>query len=269
MDSELITSLLEDNEKNGWYIVWTIPKIIRVLLRRFPNEIDYKQLSQNTSYKAIELLTAKAQEEKKLIEENRRNYGVLAFSTKIIHWDVLSENPKAIELLKTKAKEEKELRNKNLKEYEGLYYSYRIDWDKMSANPKAIKLLEEKAIEEQNMNPKTYKSLNTTLKINWQKLSKNPKAIELLKTKASQEKELIETNVDVYNSLEPYNKIDWNSLSANPRAIQILNKYQEYIKIEGLCQNPNAVKLIKSNIDKLTDANWIKLSSNPCIFYEK
>jgi hypothetical protein len=60
MDTELITSILADNEKNGWYIVWTIPKIIRVLLRRFPNEIDYKQLSQNTSYKAIKLLTVKS-----------------------------------------------------------------------------------------------------------------------------------------------------------------------------------------------------------------
>jgi hypothetical protein len=271
LDQTFIKFLLDENYDIPWSRIWTISKVIRLLLKKFPdpNLINWNQLSQNTSYKAIELLKAKMIEEKLLIEQNPKAYESLD-SIKKISWQYLSKNPKAIQLLTNKAQEEKKIREEN----PTAYYKLRckVDWSALSRNPKAIKLLEEKAIEEKELkdkNLKSYEKLDNSQKINWYDLSSNPKAIKLLEEKAIEEKELREKNPEYYKSSYYNTKIDSKKLSANPRAIQLLQQYPEYIDLSGLCENPNAVNLIKKNIDKLTKENWYILSSNPCIFYEK
>ena len=267
LDQEFIKSLLEQNIEIPWTRIWSKPKVIRLLLQKYPDRLEYGQLSENTSFKAIQLLTAKIIKEKELTENVPKVYEELPYRKKI-SWNILSRNPKAIELLTAKALEEKKLREKDTT----LYYNLlcRINWAQLSFNPNGIKLLEEKAIEEKELrekNPELYKSINPTLKIDWQNLSRNPKAIKLLETKAIEEKELRENFPEKYKSLKNTDKIHWENLSANPKAIQLLEKYPEYIDLIGICRNPNAVKLIRKNIDNITD--WYYLSSNPCIFIEK
>jgi hypothetical protein len=315
IDEELIIRILEEKPEtleNLDYLIWTIPKAIRLLTRMIPDKDRYpwNYISKNTSYKAITLLKAKALEENTLIEHNPTAYKLLTRSSKnVINWNYLSGNPKAIELLTIKALKEKTLRDTNPKEY---YHTTRIGllcWVNLSSNPKAIRLLEDKALEERTLrdtNPNTYKTLPDDLKIhwdlvtdislletkaieekqlrytnfkayeellhtdriNWKIVSSNPKAISLLETKAIEEKEMRQADPEKYKSLKEYCKINWNRLSANPKAIKLLETYPEYISFKGLCENPNAVKLIRENIDNFKTARWQILSSNPCIFYE-
>jgi hypothetical protein len=269
LDQAFIKSILDENLVHiNWNTIWTKPLFFRLLLNKYPEKLDYDQLSKNTSYKAIELLKAKIIEEKELIEKNPTVYEKLHFSKKV-NWRHLSGNPKAIQILTAKALEEKTLRKENPSKYDNLLC--KIDWNVLSNNPKAISLLAEKAMEEKALrdtNPKSYESLDPDLKINWNAVSGNIKAISLLAEKAIEEKELRYTNLEYYKSLPFSLKINWYVLSANPRAISLLEKYQEYIDLSGLCQNPNAVKLIKKYIEGFTEQHWSFLALNPCIFYE-
>tara|TARA_B110000261_G_scaffold28891_1_gene32622 strand:+ start:307 stop:681 length:375 start_codon:yes stop_codon:yes gene_type:complete len=119
---------------------------------------------------------------------------------------------------------------------------------------------------------------NIPNKISWSELSKNPKANKLL------------TERDTYEStLKPEalrtipNKISWSDLSKNPSAIRLLDKklieesptgipsnllrLHRSISLENLCQNINAVKLLKKCIGNIKDTkHWEFLSENPCIF---
>jgi hypothetical protein len=263
MDTELITILLDDNEKNGSGKIWTIPKITRVILNRFPNKIDYKQLSKNTSYKAIQLLTAKAEKEKKLIEETPGEYKKIEYSTKIIHWNIVSENPKAIELLTAKAMEEKALRDKNFEEYNALYDNYKIHWDKLSSNPKAIELLTAKAREEKKLRDEDfekYNALYNNYRICWDTLSAlGTNAIELLKTKAKEEKKLRDEDFEKYIDLYYKYRINWDTLSAlGTNAIELLTSKaieEQYLRENNI----NQYESLSTN----SKINWNKLSANP------
>jgi hypothetical protein len=175
---------LKKNEEIEIYHLWTIPKATRIVLKYYNKEINYGFLSDNTSFKAIELLTKQAIDDKKIRDYSVALYNQLPISKKI-HWPSLSSNPKAIQLLTAKAMEEKEMLNK--KPYE-------------------------------------------------------------------------------FKLLQPNDKINWKKLSANPKAIKLLEMYPENIDLSGLCQNPNAVKLIRKNIKLFSQNDWEILSANPCIF---
>ena len=62
----------------------------------------------------------------------------------------------------------------------------------------------------------------------------------------------------------PFDKIDWHYLSANPNAIDLLEEKEKVnkhlINLSILCENPNALNIIKRNLLKI---DWEKLSSNP------
>jgi hypothetical protein len=177
--------VLRENEKINWFIIWTIPKAIKILLKHYPEKIIaatiWRELSDNTHYKAIELLSRKAIEEKILRENNFKKYINLT-STEVIDWSSLSSNPKAIELLEEKAIEEEELKENNPKKYEKLYYDVVIDWKNVSANPKAIKLLEKYPqyidLEGLCANPNAVKLIRKNIDIlkpnHWKILSSNP-----------------------------------------------------------------------------------------------
>jgi len=82
-------------------------------------------------------------------------------------------------------------------------------------------------------------------KIVWEILSKNPNAIELLKKNPK--------------------KIDWGGLSKNPNAIELLKKNPKKIDWGGLSENPNpeAIELLKANLDNIDWIAWKSLSINP------
>ena len=151
-----------------------------------------------------------------------------------------------------------------------------IYWPYLSLNPKAIKLLTERAYYESTLKPEALRTILN--KIYWSELSKNPKANKLLTERATYESEL-EPN---YFRTEP-NKISWSDLSKNPSVIRLLDKnlieesptgipsnllrLHHGISLENLCQNINAVKLLKKCIDNIKDTkHWEFLSENPCIF---
>ena len=188
-----------------------------------------------------------------------------------ILWDEVCENPSifAINIVKKTFKEEQDIEEARLKRYsEDPYvkiphseYVEPCDYKLVSLNPKAIQFLTE--------NPKI---------IYWPFLSLNPKANKLLTERATYESEL-EPN---YFRTEP-NKISWSDLSKNPSVIRLLDKnlieesptvipsnllrLHHGISLENLCQNINAVKLLKKCIDNIKDTkHWEFLSENPCIF---
>lgn len=193
MDTKLLEELivkqingekLKKNEKIEIYHLWTIPKATRILLKYYSSEINYGFLSNNTSFKAIELLTKQAIDNKQIRDDSVAQYNQLPYSKKI----------------------------------------------------------------------------------NWKSLSSNPKAIQLLTAKAMEEKEMLTKKPDEFKILHSNDKIDWEYLSANPKAIKLLETYPENIDLYGLCKNPNAVKLIRKNMELFTQNNWRDLSLNPCIF---
>jgi hypothetical protein len=226
IDEEIITTLLEDREE-FWDESWQhIPQAMQFLTKyksfhETKDHILWNELSQNTSTEAIELLKAKALEEKQLSD---KDYKALYYK-KVINWDNVSNNPKAIELLKDKIAAEKTM---DFSKFTLKYRNVRIrfvNWNKLSSNPKAIALLTAKAEEEQQLradNFESYKSLHYILKIDWYRVSLNPKAISLLETKALDEKHLRDNDNDKYLALSDTELINWNDVSSNPKAIKLL-----------------------------------------------
>ena len=171
-----------------------------------------------------------------------------------IEWHLLSLNPNAIELLKQKIREE--FLHPNVDEFveddplSGLHniiqphYSKKIDWWALSSNPNAIELL-----------------IANREKIHWDGLSANTnlKAIELLKEKINAENLI---NQRVLNNLNYSEKIAWWALSQNPNAIELLKRNIDKINWALLSKNPNqeAIKLLKANPFKI---DWNGLSINP------
>ena len=150
---------------------------------------------------------------------------------KKLNWYYLSKNPNAIDLLKD---------NQN-----------KIDWSSLSANPNAIDLLETRIEYQNNLDDYRYmKLVRSGNIINCYLLSQNPNAIKLLKK---------------YNNAIVWYKLAQNS---NPNVIKLL---QEKIKVGftdndseesvwfSLSQNPNTMKILKDNPDKII---WCELSKN-------
>jgi rhodanese-related sulfurtransferase len=159
------------------------PEIIKIIEKEYDNDhnsanINWDILSGNP--KAINLLTIKINEEKKLSNSPRSK-------TKKINWEKLSGNRKAIRLLKANTQ--------------------KIYWNSLSGNtnPKAIQLLKDRTI------IKVY-GLFENEHIDWDILSGNPNAINLIIDRLKME-------IQPYwypDGIEGKNKINWSKLLANP-----------------------------------------------------
>ena len=200
------------------------------LLDENPNNIDWRNLPGNRNPYAIDLIKKYAIDNKEL-EDN-------------IDWNILSCNPNAIDLLETQIKKDIDS----------------ISWYLLAENPEAIGIL------------KKYRE-----KIIWNVLSSNPNAIDLLREKWEEEKYLMKTNRPQYNQLKDFeNIVAWNVLSGNKGAIDLLREKikmekdmpsSEYELLEdtekinwgSLSENPEVIKLLEENIDKIV---WLNLSSN-------
>ena len=86
----------------------------------------------------------------------------------------------------------------------------------------------------------------------WTRISQNPNAMPI-----------IEKNID---------NINWRALmrNTNKKAIELLQKNLDKIQFYGsseLCKNPSAIsiieQIIEQRLDRLTDVDWMILSSNP------
>jgi hypothetical protein len=182
-----------------------------------------------------------------------------------IHWDELSKNPNAIELIKSNLN----LINwvylsKNPCAYDILMENKdKIDWYYFSENPsKEVIDYLEKNPDKIRFNMLNYNIIDEAIillnkypdKINWEFLSSNPsnEAIKILKK-----------NPDKINQYQLcYNK--------NPEAIKLLDN--KMINLSALATNPNAIDLIRDNIENIPLISYLYLYKNPSIFkldYEK
>jgi hypothetical protein len=171
---------------------------------------------------------------------------------KKLNWNWLSSNPNAIELLKNNPK--------------------KIDWGGLSENPnpEAIELLKEKINEENEIDKEYLKKLPSNKKIGWGYLSANPNAIELLKANHYEEIDwyLLSKNPSPA-AIELLKKnrdnIHWGYLSenTNSEAIELLRANPTKIYWPSLSKNPEAIELLKENLDELDEIDWKYLSINP------
>ena len=228
--------------------LWRHPIGIKILVENYnesPKNAIWSDICENHSTFAINIV------KQTFIKEQAIKEDVETYDYKLV-----SLNPKAIQFL---------TENPDI-----------IYWPFLSLNPKAIKLLTERAYYESTLKPETLRT--TPNKISWSELSKNPKANKLLTERAYYESTL---KPEALRTI--LNKISWSELSKNPSAIRLLDKklieesptgipsnllrLHHGISLENLCQNINAVKLLKKCIDNIKDTkHWEFLSENPCIF---
>ena len=102
----------------------------------------------------------------------------------------------------------------------------KVDWSVLSKNPNAINILE-----------------NNKDKICWYNIAKNPNAIHLIKDRVEYEKQLNTDEMEYYLTTGR-RLLSWSLLS----------------------ENPNAIKILENNQDKI---NWYRLSSNSSIFEDE
>ena len=269
-------------EKLNWTFLSINPNAIE-LLKANLKKIDWKLLSSNPNPNAIELLKSKINEKNEMSEDD---YYDLDKSNKI-NWNLLSVNPNAIELLRENPDKIvwSKLSSNPCQDAIKLLKENRdkIDWYWLSKNPKAIELLKEKIKKENQMSEEELEELNPYQKISWINLSINPAAIELLK--ANFEKihwdglsantnlkaiELLKEKINAenlinqraLNNLNYSEKIDWDVLSANPNAIELLKNNLNKINWEAISNNtnPNAIELLRTNPNNI---DWDSLSLNP------
>jgi hypothetical protein len=260
--------------------------------------IHWPNLCSNPN--AIKVLKIKIEEEKKLGETVVLHY--FRWERRI-DWTILSENRNAGPLLKEneeKIEWDQLLANQNLDIdlFKKLLSKIQADenftdWYNMWTipNSKIINLLysifpdkiDYKALSRNKCSASINLLLAKKEHIDWYNLSSNthPEAIKLL----SNNLKLIHLDTFATNTnIEAIKLIDnmiaknpkilelksfCENLSKNPKAIKLLEKHPKTIKLIQLCQNPNAVKLIRKNIDKITSYHYPYLLQNPCIFIEK
>ena len=275
IDEEIITTLL--TERNEFWDAWQhIPQAIQFLTKDKSlqdilkdENISWNELSRNTSSEAIELLKAKAEEEKNIRSEDLKNsttnYSDLSDTKWIINWAFVSSNPNAIELLKTKAEEEKNIRSNdffnNTTKYSDLKDTERINWVFVSSNPNAFELLKTKAVEEKRRNEtlsQYQQEIPRTTLINWDVVSSNPNAIALLKTKILDEKKMSPLIFNAAMANARFRFVHWNKLSSNPKAIALLTAKAVEEK-QLITENFNRY-ILTAAVFKI---DWDEVSSNP------
>ena len=243
-----------DNKKVNWIMLSKNPEAIDIL-KKYPKDIVWSSLCDNTNTRAINMIKDRIEYEKKLPpytehsehpehpEPNEKDEQWLYR----IWWDRLccNENPQIIEMLKERIELEK-----NKEYYITLNVNDKIDWVQLSANknPEAIKLLADN-IEKIDWgilsgNPSAIELLKANYdKIIWRYLSINPNAFELIKDRVEYEENL---KTEEYFKLGAYNnKLCWKYLSGNPCAIELLKAYPNRIHWKELSVNPNAIEMLK------------------------
>ena len=274
IDEEIITTLL--TKRAEFQDAWDIPKAIQFLTKDKTlqdilkdENISWNELSRNTSSEAIELLKAKAEEEKNIRSEDLKysttKYSDLSDTKWIINWAFVSSNPNAIELLKTKAEEEKNIRSNDFfnttTKYSDLKDTERINWVFVSSNPNAFELLKTKAVEEKLRNEtlsQYQQEIPRTTLINWDVVSSNPNAIALLETKILDEKKMSPDIFNVAMANARFRFVHWNKLSSNPKAIALLTAKAKEEK-QLITDDFNRYKLTASGFK----IDWDEVSSNP------
>jgi hypothetical protein len=301
---ELLKTELKANpdirRKINWEELSKNPYAIEILTS--PENYDYikwKSLSSNTSSAAIEfLLSDKNIDFIKWLEFSRNPCDdaitFLKDNPDYIDWEGLSANtnPIAILLLKKKIKEENML---SPIEYANL--KNKVYWRALSANPKAI--------------PFIIKNIKEGIRlddIDWNALSENPeifypfkKNIQakskmvtsiLLRARAKsgiailpdelQEKiagDLITISINKLRDGIPVDKLNWSGLCQNPNAIDLIRDRMDFeknlskeeydrlpykINWSALCMNsdPGAIDLL-SLPENYDNIDWLRLSDNP------
>jgi hypothetical protein len=261
--------------------------------------INWKSLSSNTSSAAIEfLLSDKNIDFIKWLEFSRNPCDdaitFLKDNPDYINWEGLSANtnPIAISLLKKKIKEENML---SPKEYANL--KNKVYWRALSANPKAIPFIIKKIKEEIRLDDIDWNALSENpaiffpFKKNIQAKSKMVTSI-LLRARAKsgiailpdelQEKiagDLITISINKLRDGIPVDKLNWSGLCQNPNAIDLIRDRMDFeknlskedydrlpykINWSALCCNsdPGAIDLL-SLPENYDNIDWLRLSDNP------
>ena len=284
----------------NWEELSKNPYAIEILTS--PENYDYikwKSLSSNTSAAAIKfLLSDKNIDFIKWLEFSRNPCDdaitFLKDNPDYIDWEGLSANtnPIAILLLKKKIKEENML---SPIEYANL--KNKVYWRALSANPKAIPFIIKKIKEGIRLDD-----------IDWNALSENPEifypfkkniqskskmaSIILLRARAKtgianlpdelQEKivgDLITISINKLREGIPVDKLNWSGLCQNPNAIDLIRDRMDFeknlskeeydrlpykINWSALCMNsdPGAIDLL-SLPENYEKIDWLRLSDNP------
>lgn len=221
------------------------------------DKFDWYYFSGNTNPKAVHIL-----------EQNldKVNWGWLSGNPMAVHileqhldkvdWFVLSSNPMAVHILE-----------QNLD---------KVDWRQLSSNPNAIHLLEQNLDKVDSIyitkNPNAQHILKAHPHlINWEYLSDKSDAIDILQDHLDKVDwnglsrnegaiEIIENNLD---------KVDWFNLSQNRNAMHIIKNNLDKVDWHGLSfnKNPEAMQLLEENLEHLNNyphrRSWDLLSSNP------
>ena len=128
----------------------------------------------------------------------------------------------------------------------------KVVWKYLSANENAGKILEK----------------NLDKNINWELISLNQGAIDIIENELFEKKENFILK-NFFNLKNKVHRIHWVQLSSNPSAIHILKNNINKIYWSFFCdiENPEVVKIIEENIDKINnDMNiedcWYHISKN-------
>lgn len=246
-----------------WSEVSDHPRIVS-LLDRCLDQVDWTILAKNPN--AVHLLEERAEKENggtsfwMNLSKNPNAIHLLERYPDKICWLTVTTNPNALHLV------EQHLANSELRAHP------RAIWQNLASNsnPEALLILKRYMKEDLHTassalcaNPHAIPFIERHLDsgfINWFNLSQNPNAVHLL-----------EQHPD---------KVVWSSLfkNPNPRAFALLKRHLEETweqilerRSQDVCswcwyelvRNPNAVDILKNNLDKLDRLGWICLSQNP------
>ena len=263
--------------------------------------INWKSLSSNTSAAAIEFLLGENIKFVKWFEFSQNNCDAaitfLKDNPDYIDWGGLSGNTNsiAILLIKKKIKEENQLYELSPKEYAKL--KNKVYWRALSANPKAIPFIITKIKEGIRLDD-----------IDWDALSKNPaiffpfkkninaksKIVSSILSRARAKTgianlpdelhdkivvDLITISINKLREGIPVDKLNWSYLCQNPNAIDLIRDQMDFeknlskeeydrlpykINWSALCTNsdPGAIDLLNLP-DNYDNIDWLRLSDNP------
>jgi hypothetical protein len=223
----------------NYFLKWVDPKKLDWFnILKNPNAMNY---IQHTTNQCVGL----SKYEYSILSSNINADYLFQNNLNNINWNILSKNPGAINIITNHYNKGGRL----------------INWYYLSMNPEAIHIINNDILKDHN-------------NVVWETLSSNPKAIHLI------EKEITKNGFNRINLswlchntnashiithyIDKLKPSDWYKLSLNPGAILLLEKYPQNINFNLLCMNPNphAIPLIESNINILSDWDYISDNSN-------
>jgi hypothetical protein len=186
-----------------------------------------------------------------------------------INWEALSNNPAATDLLRENL-DKVSLSSLSSTSLVDLVPLESIAWEDVAQNtdPKAITLMRQHldrvcwSVLCTNPCPEAIELIRENLdRVDWTELSTNEGAVDLLLDNP----ERIVWRLAVYNKRcsvlfnafpEQIESVSSYELSENPDAVHIRGMTFDF---DGLSANPNAIAILRENIDKI---NWVRLSDN-------